>query len=113
METTIAAISTAYGEAGIGIVRMSGPKSLDIVKALFKVKGSDLSCDFSPRHMYYGDIVDPKSGNVIDEVLCVYMKAPHTYTGEDVVEIQCHGGMLMMQRILKLCIENGARIAEP
>ena len=85
--TTIAAISTAYGEAGIGIVRMSGPDALEILKKVFFSKsGKEIS--FDPRHMYYGIVKDEDS--VIDEALAVYMNAPFTYTGEDVCEIQCH-----------------------
>ena len=105
-EQTIAAISTAYGESGIGIVRMSGPRSGEIAQKIFKGR------ELTPRYMHYGKIVDPASGSVLDEVLCVYMKAPNTYTGEDVVEIQCHGSLLSLKNILALCIEQGAELAD-
>ncbi len=108
--TTIAAISTAYGEAGIGIVRMSGPGSLDVLeKVFFSKKGEKIA--FEPRHMYYG-VVKDEEGRVIDEALAVYMKAPYTYTGEDVAEIQCHGGNISVRNILSLLLRSGAVLAE-
>jgi len=110
MEKTIAAISTAYGESGIGIVRMSGPDALAILKKIFV--SARKSCDFKPRYMYYGFIENPVKKEKLDEVLAVFMKGPHTYTGEDVVEIQCHGGVLSVKSILSLCYEQGAEPAE-
>ena len=108
--TTIAAISTAYGEAGIGIVRMSGPGSFDVLeKVFFSKKGEKIA--FEPRHMYYG-VVKDEEGRVIDEALAVYMKAPYTYTGEDVAEIQCHGGNISVRNILSLLLRSGAVLAE-
>ena len=107
--TTIAAISTAYGEAGIGIVRMSGPGALDILKKVFRSKKGERP-SFEPRHMYYGLVQD--NGNVIDEALAVYMDAPYTYTGEDVAEIQCHGGNISVKNILSLVLEKGAVLAD-
>ncbi len=108
--TTIAAISTAYGEAGIGIVRMSGPGSLDVLgKVFFSKKEEHIA--FEPRHMYYG-VVKDEEGCVIDEALAVYMKAPYTYTGEDVAEIQCHGGNISVRNILSLLLRSGAVLAE-
>ena len=107
--TTIAAISTAYGEAGIGIVRMSGPCALEILrKVFFSKKGKDIP--FEPRHMYYGVVKDRE--NVIDEALAVYMNAPYTYTGEDVAEIQCHGGNISVKNILELLLREGAVLAD-
>jgi tRNA modification GTPase len=122
-DRTIAAISTAYGESGIGIVRMSGPNSLEIARRIFvpysaqktpqnqKQPPSEGFC-FKDRTMHYGHVADPDTGETVDEVLCVFMKAPHTYTGEDLVEIQCHGSMAGLRRILSLCLENGAQMAE-
>lgn len=114
-QETIAAISTAYGESGIGIVRMSGPASLEILLGLFRTaKGSPLRADdIQPRRMYYGDILDPKSGKTLDEVLCVYMKGPRTYTAEDLAEIHCHGSLVSLRSILSACFQLGARPAEP
>ena len=110
METTIAAISTAYGESGIGIVRMSGPKAFDVLKNIFvSAKGVQT---IKPRYMHYGYIEDREKGIRLDEVLAVYMKAPHTYTGEDVVEIQCHGSYISLREILGLCLRNGAEPAD-
>ena len=107
--TTIAAISTAYGEAGIGIVRMSGPDALSMLKKIFfSKKGKDIA--FEPRHMYYGIVKDGET--IIDEALAVYMNAPFTYTGEDVAEIQCHGGNISVKNILELLLKNGAVLAD-
>lgn len=110
-EETIAAISTPFGESGIGIVRMSGPLAEPIAKKLFKPK-KDQSY-FISHHFHYGEIIDPKNGNPIDEVLTVLMKSPKTYTREDIVEIHCHGGYFILQKILELVLEQGARMAEP
>ena len=107
-DSTIAAISTAYGEAGIGIVRMSGPDSLDVLRKVFVPK-----VDWMPRHMYYGRIVDPAGGKVVDECLAVFMPGPYSYTGEDVTEIQCHGSVISYKEILGLLLDNGAKPAEP
>ena len=113
-DTTIAAIATAYGESGIGVIRLSGPKSLAITERLFvpaaKKEGKDFS--FKPRYMHFGFIADPKTQKPVDEALCVYMKGPHSYTGEDCVEIQCHGSMLSLQAILALCYQEGAEPAD-
>lgn len=110
MEDTIAAIATAPGEGGIGIIRISGEESLNVLKKIFVPA---VSKDIENRKMTYGNIVDPDSKNIIDEVLCVYMKAPKTYTVEDVVEINCHGGMVPLRKTLELILSNGARMAEP
>ena len=145
-EDTIAAVSTAYGEGGIGIVRISGPDSLSVLKKLFRAgKYSETNSDaaaqerisviddanvaamdaavvkteagtateFENRHMYYGHIIDPDTGEMVDEVLAVYMKGPHTYTCEDVVEINGHGSVAALRKILALALSHGARMAEP
>ena len=91
MDDTIAAVATAYGEGGIGIVRISGEKSLEILKDIFEFHGTD---EIISRRMTYGKIVDKENNQTIDEVLAVYMKGPATYTAEDVVEINCHGSMV-------------------
>ena len=105
-QDTIAAISTPLGEGGIGIVRLSGKDALPIVQGLFDRQ-------LQNRRLVYGHIVDPETGEVIDEALAAYMKAPHTYTREDVVEIDCHGGPIPLQRILGLALRCGARAAYP
>ena len=113
-ETTIAAISTAYGESGIGVIRLSGPQSLAIAERLFvpAIKKEGKPFRFKPRYMHFGRIEDPATGKTVDEALCVYMKAPHSYTGEDCVEIQCHGSMLSLRQILSLCLRSGAEPAD-
>lgn len=110
MEKTIAAISTAIGEAGIGIVRMTGPKSHDIAKEVFRnFKGNRIE-EISNRKLQYGHIVDKDS--VVDEVLIAFMKNPYTYTREDMVEIYCHGGSIAVRKVLNLLLVKGAFIAE-
>ncbi len=110
-DQTIAAISTPLGPGGIGIVRMSGPKSLPILEKLFRPSASS----WTPisHKLCHGHIVSPEANCIVDEVLAVYMKAPRTYTREDVVEIQCHAGYAVLNQILDLCIKFGARPAEP
>src|SRR4030042_202686 len=105
-QDTIAAISTPLGEGGIGIVRLSGKEARSIAETLFRGK-------LSRHRLSYGHIVDPDHGETIDEVLVCYMAAPHTYTREDVVEMNCHGGPLPLQRILQLVLRYGARLAHP
>ena len=110
MEKTIAAISTAIGEAGIGIVRMTGPKSHDIAKSVFRnFKGKPLN-KVKHRLMEYGHIIEDE--NIIDEVLIVFMNNPHTYTREDMVEIYCHGGSIAVKKVLNTLLSSGAYMAE-
>lgn len=104
---TIAAISTAYGEGGIGIIRISGPDAKEILRRVFSRKS------IKNRHMTFGRIIDPANSEVIDEVLAVYMKGPATYTGEDVAEINCHGSTVSLRKTLALVLREGARMAEP
>jgi tRNA modification GTPase len=112
MEDTIAAVATAYGEGGIGIIRLSGEESKAILDKIFVPKQSQYRESIVNKRLYYGHIVDPASGQAVDEVLAVYMKAPATYTAEDVVEIYCHGSIVAMRKTLALALRNGARIAE-
>ncbi|HEL1351938.1 TPA: tRNA uridine-5-carboxymethylaminomethyl(34) synthesis GTPase MnmE [Streptococcus equi subsp. zooepidemicus] len=107
---TIAAISTPLGEGAIGIVRLSGTKALDIAKSIFK--GKDLTTVAS-HTLNYGHIIKPSTGEVIDEVMVSVMLAPKTFTREDVIEINTHGGIAVTNDILQLLIKQGARIAEP
>ncbi|KNF07290.1 tRNA modification GTPase MnmE [Gottschalkia purinilytica] len=109
---TIAAIATAPGEAGIGIVRISGKNAIDIGNKIFRSKRVKSLKECEERKLNYGYAIDPKNEKKIDEVLVVYMKGPNTYTKEDIVEINCHGGMVPVRRILEVVLENGARIAE-
>ena len=118
LDDTIAALSTPIGEGGIGIVRMSGPEALAILQKIF-VRGKHSNAQYPassiqlPNYLYYGHIVDPETAEVIDEVLASYMKAPHTYTRQDVAEINCHGGIAPLRRTLELCLHQGARLASP
>lgn len=109
---TIAAVSTPAGEGGIGIVRVSGEDAFKIVDSLFKPAKKIPPIPERPTFkMYLGHIV--KDGKILDEVLVSYMKKPHTYTREDVVEINCHGGAVAVQEVLRAVLEKGARPAEP
>lgn len=110
MEKTIAAISTAIGEAGIGIVRMSGPKSHQIGLEVFRNFKSQKLNTIRHRMMEYGHIVD--GDLLVDEVLIAFMKNPHTYTREDMVEIYCHGGSIAVKKVLNLLLKSGAFLAE-
>ncbi|MCJ7640631.1 MAG: tRNA uridine-5-carboxymethylaminomethyl(34) synthesis GTPase MnmE [Desulfobacterales bacterium] len=110
-QDTIAAIATSFGESGIGIIRISGPLAESISKHLFKPKKN--KPPIVSHQFHYGEIVDPERGAPIDEVLFVFMKSPKTYTREDVVEIHCHGGYLVLQRVLELVLRQGARMAQP
>ena len=110
-EDTIAAISTPFGESGIGIVRISGTLAEPIAKKLFKPNREN-SCLIS-HHFYYGEIVDPEEEIPVDEVLVVLMKSPKTYTREDILEIHCHGGYFILQKVLELVLKQGARMAQP
>lgn len=109
MNDTIAAIATAAGEGGIGIVRISGPEALETALRVFRCKGSRLD----DRRMTYGHVVEPGGDRIIDEALAVYMKGPASYTGDDVVEINCHGSMVSLRRTLQAVLRSGARMAEP
>ena len=108
MEDTIVAISTALGVGAISIVRVSGKEAIDIVNKIFK--GKDLTTA-KTHTINYGKIIEKEKE--IDEVLVSIMKAPNTYTGEDIVEINCHGGIATTNKILELVLENGARLARP
>ncbi|MFC4558482.1 tRNA uridine-5-carboxymethylaminomethyl(34) synthesis GTPase MnmE [Virgibacillus kekensis] len=111
METdTITAISTPIGEGAISIVRLSGPEAIPVTASLFK--GKDL-IDVESHTIHYGKIVDPETGDVAEEVMVSVLRAPKTFTREDVVEINCHGGMVAVNRVLEIILSNGVRIAEP
>lgn len=107
---TIAAISTPVGEGGISIIRISGDDALEVAQRIYK--GKDLS-KVASHTINYGHIIDPDTKQEVDEVMVSVMLAPHTYTREDVVEINCHGGLLTTNRILQLVLSYGARMAEP
>ncbi|MBN1613291.1 MAG: tRNA uridine-5-carboxymethylaminomethyl(34) synthesis GTPase MnmE [Deltaproteobacteria bacterium] len=108
---TIAAIATPPGTGGIGVIRVSGPRAEDIARLLFR--SSHHVRDFKSRRLYHGDIVAAGQSTVIDEVLIVLMRKPNSYTGEDTLEIYCHGGLLIMESILGEVARAGVRLAEP
>ncbi|MCL2436502.1 MAG: tRNA uridine-5-carboxymethylaminomethyl(34) synthesis GTPase MnmE, partial [Clostridiales bacterium] len=109
-EETIAAVATAYGEGGIGIIRMSGDEAKNIFDQIFvPAKGAGIQ----NRKLAYGVIKDPHQDEMIDEVLAVFFKSPNTYTREDIVEINCHGSIVALRKILDLVLKLGARLAEP
>jgi tRNA modification GTPase len=111
LDDTIAAIATSIGQSGIGIVKLSGPQAYPIARQLFRsARGR---AELRPYHLHYGQIIEPDSGAPVDEALIVYMPKPHTYTRQDVVEIQAHGGIVPLRRILQLTLQLGARPAEP
>ena len=112
-EDTIAAIATGMGGAGIGIIRISGEEAVAIAERLFRQKkGKSLKMAESHK-LLYGYIIDPETEKPIDEVLVSKMNKPFSYTAEDVVEINCHGGIVPLQKILKTVLKQGARLAEP
>ncbi len=113
MEDTIAAVATAFGEGGIGIVRISGSKAKEIMDNLFVSKHCQFETHIGNRQLVYGHILDPQSKSPVDEVMAVFMQGPATYTREDVAEIQCHGSTVSLRKILTLVLESGARLAEP
>ncbi len=108
---TIAAIATALSNAGIGIIRISGKDSIAIADQIFKTKSGRKVSDMESHTVHYGHIVD--DGTVIDEVMLLVMKAPRSYTMEDSVEIDCHGGIIVTKKVLETVIRHGARPAEP
>ena len=112
METTIAAISTAMSASGIGIVRISGEDAMEVISRIYRSKGGKKRIKEVPSHtIHYGYIYDGEE--LIDEVLVMIMRAPRTFTGEDTVEIDCHGGVFAMKRVLETVLKNGAEIAGP
>lgn len=110
---TIAAIATAMSDSGIGIIRVSGDEAVEIVDKIYRnSKDEEILKKYDSHTIHYGFIVE-EDGTIIDEVMVSVMKAPRSYTAEDTVEINCHGGVIMMQKILHRVLKAGARIAEP
>ncbi|MCJ7727474.1 MAG: tRNA uridine-5-carboxymethylaminomethyl(34) synthesis GTPase MnmE, partial [Actinobacteria bacterium] len=109
---TIVAIGTRPGEAAIGIVKLSGDRSIFIADKIFRSKSKKKLSGIDTYNMLYGHIID-NDGHTIDEVVVTLMKKPKSYTKEDVVEINCHGGIIATTKVMELCIESGARIADP
>lgn len=113
MEETIAAISTAPGTAGIGIIRMSGKDVFSVLKKIFKPIKEESIEEIKGYTMKYGKIFNPETNEIIDEVLVSYFKEPKSYTQENMCEINSHGGTIVVRKILELCLKNGAQMAEP
>jgi tRNA modification GTPase len=112
-EDTICAIATPLGEGGIGIIRVSGGKAIQVTSEIFETKGRQPLSRAKTHTIHYGKVINPSTGQVIDEVLVSLMRAPRTYTCEDVVEIGCHGGSLLLRRVLDSLLSRGARLAAP
>ncbi|MDR1773878.1 MAG: tRNA uridine-5-carboxymethylaminomethyl(34) synthesis GTPase MnmE [Clostridioides sp.] len=120
IDDTITAIATAPGEGGIGIIRISGPKSLEVAESIFKSNSGKKISEYKARTLIYGKIVDKRidtdnnsyTESVIDEVLVAYMKGPNSYTAEDVIEINCHGGIVSVKKILELVLSKDVRLAD-
>lgn len=114
LEETIAAIATPEGKGGIAVIRISGAEALIVLQRFFRRNEEGKGVyDMASHKLYRGQIYDPVSDNFVDNVLCVLMKAPHSYTGEDVVEIHSHGGYAVPKRVLDIVLKNGARAANP
>ena len=109
MPNTIVALATPLGRSGIGVIRLSGPDSLAYTKQLTGETGLNLQ----PRHAHLTQLRDPATDEVIDEALLTYFKAPHSFTGEDVVEISCHGSPVLLRQVIDICLKLGARMADP
>jgi tRNA modification GTPase len=109
-DDTIAAISTPPGRGGIGVVRLSGSDSLSITATFFHPESAEPGI---PNRAQLGRLIEPSTAELVDEVIVTYFKAPRSYTGEDVVEISCHGSPIILARVLQMAIDRGARVAEP
>ena len=112
IEDTIVAVATGMNASGIGIIRISGPRAFEIGKEIYRTKSGKGLLEFESHRIYYGYIYN-KEETLFDEVLLLPMKSPKSYTSEDIIEIHCHGGSLVLRNILDLVVEYGARIAEP
>ena len=112
MKETIVSIATALSSSGIGIIRISGEEAVEIADRIFRKPNGKKLSEVSSHTVHYGHIVD-EDGTVVDEVIVILMKAPHSFTKEDVVEIDCHGGIFLLKQVLNLCVKAGARLAEP
>lgn len=110
---TITAISTPMGEGAIAIVRLSGDEAVKIADKIFKSPSGKKLIEEKSHTIHYGHLIEPKSKEVVEEVMVSLMRAPKTFTREDVVEINCHGGIVSVNRVLQLVLQNGARLAEP
>jgi tRNA modification GTPase len=108
---TIAAVATPMGEGGIAVIRVSGPEAIEVVDKIYRGKRKLSTVESHTIH--YGHLYNPQTGERVEEVLVSVMRAPRTFTREDVVEVNCHGGIVSVERVLELILDNGARLAEP
>jgi tRNA modification GTPase len=113
LDDTIAAIATPLGEGGLGVIRLSGPEALPVVRMSFRDRRGRPVQEFPAHRVRFGCMTDPRTGAKLDEVLLTYMPAPHSYTREDVVEVSAHGGLGVLAHILEVLLRAGARLAEP
>ena len=113
IDDTIAAIATPPGIGGVSIIRVSGKDAFSLVDSIFQSAGSLPLKERPNKTVQYGHIINPKTGDTLDEVILLLMQGPHSYTAEDVVEIQCHGGIVSTRAILTLLTSLGIRLAEP
>ena len=111
LDDTIAAISTPIGQGGIGIIRLSGKEALAVADKIFTAKDGKRASSYKTYTVHYGWIAE--KAKIIDEVLLTVMRAPRSYTKEDIVEISCHSGIVVLREILDLVLDSGARLAEP
>ena len=111
LQDTITAIATPFGTAGVGIIRVSGPTSLEIGRRIFQP--AHKNCPWETHHLYHGDIISAEGKTILDEALVSFMKQPHSFTGEDVLEINCHSNPLIMKAILEELVALGCRLARP
>ncbi|HRS97855.1 MAG TPA: hypothetical protein P5040_06685, partial [Smithella sp.] len=102
---------TPWGVSGVGIIRISGPESLAIARRIFRPSSG--GCSWKSHHLYHGDILSLDGNAVLDEALIAFMPHPHSFTGEDVIEINCHGNPLILQSVLDLLLQLGCRMARP
>ena len=110
-QDTIAAIATPFGMAGVGIIRISGLEALKIARRIFQP--AHANCPWETHHLYHGDIISADGITILDEVLISFMRRPHSFTGEDIIEINCHGSPLIIGSILTQLLELGCRLARP
>lgn len=108
---TVAAVSTPYGKGGVAVIRLSGEQACRVAERVFFPANGKKLTDCAPRLAVYGLIRDPDSGEVLDDGLCTLFRAPHSFTGEDIAEISCHGGILVTRHVLEACLRGGARAA--
>ena len=111
LDDTIVAIATPPGRGGIGVVRLAGPDACNLALPLLRLAGGKTALD--PQHAHFGELIDPESGERLDEVVVTYFAKPHSYTTDDIVEISCHGAPVLLSRVVELALSKGARMAEP